>query len=184
MGDHMDIITVLKEKAIESGLYECGDMAVDKIKFYPELRKACEVNTCRKYDTKWTCPPGVGTLEECKARLIKFNTMLLFSKKIELEDEFDIEGMGKGVIEFKNTVLVFEESIQGLLGEHMFLTNEGCNRCEKCTYPDLPCRYPHKIHHSISGYGLFVSELAKQTGIKYNNGPNTVTYLGALLFNI
>ena len=100
----MDIITVLKEKAIESGLYECGDMAVEKIKFYPELRKACEVNTCRKYDTKWTCPPGVGTLEECKARLIKFNTMLLFSKKIELEDEFDIEiqaeDAGKSVKEF------------------------------------------------------------------------------------
>ncbi len=179
----MDIITQLKNIAIQSGLYECGEMEVSKIKFYPELRKACEVNTCRKYDTKWTCPPGVGTLEECKARVLKFSTMLLFSKKIELEDEFDIEGMAEGVLEFKKAVTVFEENVEELLGDRMFLTNEGCNRCEKCTYPDSPCRFPQKIHHSISGYGFFVSELARQVGIKYNNGKNTVTYFGALLFN-
>lgn len=180
----MDIITQLKKIAIESGLYECGDMEVSKIKFYPELRKACEVNTCRKYDTKWTCPPGVGTLEECKARVLKFNTMILFSEKFELEDEFDIEGMAQGVIKFKKTVSAFEENIQGIIKEHMLLTNEGCNRCETCTYPDAPCRFPEKIHHSISGYGFFVSELARQVKIKYNNGKNTVTYLGALLFNV
>ena len=180
----MDIITQLKEIAIRSGFYQCGEIRVSKVKIYPELRKACEVNTCRKYDTSWTCPPGVGTLEECTARVKKYSEMLLFSQKFELEDEFDIEGMAAGRIEFKKTVSVFEQGIEGLLKDCMFLTNEGCDRCEKCTYPDSPCIFPDKIHHSISGYGFFVSELARQAGIKYNNGAGTVTYLGALLYNI
>ncbi len=178
----MELTEKLKELALKSGLYECGYTEVSKIKIYPELRKACETNTCRKYDTKWTCPPGVGTLEECTQRVKKYRHMLLFSKKFELEDEFDIEGMAQGVTEFKKYVGAFEKSIEGLIGEHMFLTNEGCDRCENCTYPASPCRFPEKIHHSISGYGFFVSELARQTGIRYNNGKNTVTYLGALLY--
>ena len=34
---------------------------------------------------------------------------------------------------------------------------------------------------SLEGYGIFVSELATQAGMKYNNGPNTVTFFGALI---
>ena len=32
-------------------------------------------------------------------------------------------------------------------------------------------------------FGFIVSELAQQAGIKYNNGPNTVTFFGAVLYN-
>ena len=177
----MEMKTLI-ELALKSGLYEAGQVDIKKVKFYPELRKACEQNTCRKYATSWTCPPGVGTLEECKERFLRYNNMLLFSHKTELEDEFDIKGMSEGVSEFKKKVTAFEEEVVKHLENYMFLTNEGCLKCEKCTYPSSPCRFPEKIHHSISGYGLFVSRLAKEANIKYNNGENTVTYLGALLY--
>ena len=36
---------------------------------------------------------------------------------------------------------------------------------------------------SLEGYGIFVSELANQAGVKYNNGPCTVTFFGALICN-
>jgi hypothetical protein len=39
------------------------------------------------------------------------------------------------------------------------------------------------LHHSIEGYGILVSELAKKAGVNYNNGENTITYFGSLLFN-
>ena len=69
-----------------------------------------------------------------------------------------------------------------LSGGYLLLSNEGCKRCEKCTYPDAPCRFPDKLFHSLEGYGFIVSELAKMAGISYINGENTVTYFGAVMF--
>ena len=63
------------------------------------------------------------------------------------------------------------------------LSNEGCDLCDKCTYPDAPCRFPNRAHGSLEGYGIFVSEIAKIAGINYINGANTVTYFGAVICN-
>ena len=68
------------------------------------------------------------------------------------------------------------------LPEAQILSNESCGRCAECTYPDAPCRFPEELYHSIEGYGLNVSELAGQAGIRYMNGPSTVTFFGAVLY--
>ncbi len=59
----------------------------------------------------------------------------------------------------------------------------GCELCKKCTYPDAPCRFPDKATPSVEACGINVVELSKKIGIKYNNGPNTVTYFCIILFN-
>ena len=96
----------------------------------------------------------IKTIAECKARVNQYDKMLLFSQAYKMEDSFDFERMV-----------------------------ERCGRCSKCTYPDAPCRFLQFLHHSLEGYGFIVNELAKEAGIRYNNGSNTVTYFGALLFN-
>ena len=73
--------------------------------------------------------------------------------------------------------------ISCVVSDFLLLSNEGCGRCTACTYPDAPCRFPQLLHHSLEGYGFIVSDLAKEAGIRYHNGANTVTYFGALLFN-
>ena len=171
----------IRQLALESGMYEAGYLDASQIKCYPEVRQTCEGNACGRYNTTWTCPPGVGPLEECYAKLMAFDKMLVFSKKYDLEDEFDFEGMGEGLLDFKKATAAFDARIRPLLTEFILLGNEGCDRCAKCTYPDEPCRFPELVHHSISSYGLYVAELAKTAGIHYNNGKATVTYLGALM---
>lgn len=175
------MLEMIRQMALDSGMYQAGYLDASQIRCYPEVRKTCEGNACGNYDKTWTCPPGVGTLEECRERLMAFDKMLLFSKKYELEDEFDFEGMGGGLLDFKKTVAVFDSKIRPVLKEFILLSNEGCGRCAKCTYPDEPCRFPELVHHSISSYGLYVAELAKAAGVNYNNGKATVTYLGALM---
>ena len=60
-----------------------------------------------------------------------------------------------------------------------------CGVCEKCAkLTNEPCRYPDLALPSLESYGVNVSELAKASGMKYINGQNTVTYFGAVLFNI
>ena len=156
----------IRQMALDSGMYQAEYLNADQIKCYPEVRQTCEGNVCGNYNKTWTCPPGVGTLEECEAKLRRFDKMLLFAKKYELEDSFDIEGMGEALLDFKKVVAGFDDRIRPVLEEFILLGNEGCDRCAKCTYPDEPCRFP---------------ELAKTAGVNYNNGPATVTYLGALM---
>ena len=65
----------------------------------------------------------------------------------------------------------------------LILSNESCRRCEHCTWPDAPCRFPEDLQPSIEGFGFIVSELAQQAGIPYLNGKNSVTFFGAVLYD-
>ena len=173
----------LKEIAAQCGLLQEDCIPTDKLKFYPEVRAICEGNTCRGYGKTWACPPAVGSLEECRARVLRYDKMLLLSKKYDLEDSFDFEGMTEGMQEFREVIDRFDTQLPPTLTDYLLLGNEGCGRCTKCTYPDAPCRFPDKLHPSLEGFGFVVNELAKQSGLRYNNGPDTVTYFGAIFFS-
>jgi len=167
--------------ARQYGFDETGLIPVSELEFSQEIRRICETG-CRGYGKSWACPPAVGTVEECRARCGQYERMLLLSARFELEDSFDYEGMTAGMREFRNRVERFGGALRPLLPTFLLLSNEGCGRCAACTYPDAPCRQPQRMYHSIEGYGFNVSELARRAGVKYNNGPNTVTFFGALLF--
>lgn len=179
----MSIFIQIEEISVQSNFFETGYLDVKNLNFYPEIRRICEGNTCRNYGASWACPPAIGTLEACKERVCKYDKMLLFSKRYELADSFDFDGMITGLRDFKDTVDTFNQHIKSVLSDYLLLSNEGCGRCSTCTYPNAPCRFPQSLHHSLEGYGFLVNELAQEAGVHYNNGPNSVTYFGALLFN-
>lgn len=178
----MDILSRITEIAIECNFLECGYVKMEKLKYYPEVRVICEGNMCGNYGTSWACPPAVGTIAECRARVAQYDKMMVFSQVYSLEDSFDFEGMIAGLHNFKHLVDRFEQNLTNILSDYLLLSNEGCGRCSSCTYPDAPCRFPQLLHHSLEGYGFIVNELAAEAGIRYNNGANTVTYFGALLY--
>lgn len=171
------------DKIKETGIHEYGFISPSDAIFYDWVRDACEDNKCRKYDTTWVCPPAVSTVEECKERCLQYDTMMIFSGLFHLKRPFDYRGMLKGMSEFKKMATNLDELISPLVGDRLVFSNEGCDFCKKCTYPYSPCRFPDKIHHSLEGYGLIVYDLAKQAGIKYDNGDLTMTYFGGILFN-
>lgn len=171
----------LKEYLQSLGFTDCGLVDTKKVRFRQEIRGMCEVNTCRQYGKTWACPPAVGTVEECRERVQAYEKMLVLNAKYDLEDSFDFEGMQEGMGLFKEASRALNERLLEFRGKYVLLSNEGCDLCEKCTYPDAPCRFPERSMGSLEGYGIFVSELANQAGVKYNNGPNTVTYFGALI---
>lgn len=171
------------ERIAKSIFSETGYVDTGKLVFYPEVRQICEQNGCRRYGTTWACPPAIGTLDECRARVEPYDRMLLLAKKYELEDSFDYEGMMEGMRDFRDAADEFDRRIRGLLTDFLLLANESCGRCTKCTYPDAPCRFPEQLHPSLEGYGFVVNELAREAGVRYNNGPATVTYFGGLFFH-
>lgn len=59
----------------------------------------------------------------------------------------------------------------------------GCSLCgDACTYPDAPCRHPDRARRSMEACGMEVTTLAKDCGIHYMNGENTVTYFSILFW--
>jgi predicted metal-binding protein len=179
----MDLLSKIMELVGSCDFTESGCLRTETLKYHPEIRKICEDNRCRDYGTSWACPPAVGTLAECRARVNAYRHMLLFSRKYELEDSFDFEAMTEGMLDFKKRVDRLQKELDCVLSDYLLMANEGCGRCSRCTYPDAPCRFPHLLHHSLEGYGFLVNELAAEAGIRYHNGENTVTFFGALLFN-
>lgn len=175
-------MTGIETIAQKVGFFEYGYVEIEKLQFYPEVRKICEGNSCRNYGASWACPPAVGTLDECRERVNRYDKMLLFSQVYTLEDSFDLEGMAAGLRDFKDLTDRFHQKIGDSLSDFLLLSNEGCGRCAQCTYPEEPCRFPELLHHSLEGYGFHVGELARAAGIRYNNGSNRVTFFGALLF--
>lgn len=173
----------LKDKIHEADVFEYGFVNPADLEYRQTIRDICELNTCKCYGTTWACPPAVGTVEECRERCLQYDSMMAFSGLCLLEDSFDFEGMKKGMSDFKDVAHRLGEILRPHLGRFQVLSNESCNQCSKCTYPDAPCRFPETLHHSIEGYGILVSDLAQRADVTYNNGPNTVTYFGAVLFN-
>ena len=172
----------IQKLIFESGFSDSGVMPVEKLRFFDEVRKICEGNQCRRYGTTWACPPAVGTLDECRERVSDYRYFQLFAKAYRLTDPLDLEGVKDALADFKEAVGELDHKLRFRPEKLLVLSNESCDLCKKCTYPDSPCRFPDKMHHSIESYGFYVSELALQAGIKYNNGSSSVTFFGAVLY--
>lgn len=172
-----------EDKIYEAGVLEYGFISPSDIEYRQMIRDICAGNGCGRYGKTWACPPAVGTVEECRERCLHYDTMMVFTGLYILDDAFDYEGMQQGMSAFKNTARNLEKVLSPLLGNHQVLSNESCNKCTECTYPNEPCRFPDQLHHSIEGYGILVSDLAQKAGVSYSNGENTITFFGAVLFN-
>lgn len=166
----------------EIGIHEYGLIPTAEIPFDAEIRKICENNGCRMFGTTWACPPAVGTVEECQAQCLQYQTAMVFNAVYPLEDSFDYEGMMQGHSDFKDLCDRLYELVKPRLHKFLLLSNEGCKRCKICTYPLAPCRQPERLFPSLEGFGIHVAKLASCADIQYVNGTNTVTYFGMLLY--
>ena len=175
-------LETIKRVVLDAGVFEIGEVSMADLVFEPEIRRICEGNMCRSYGGCWACPPAVGTLAECEERCRQYDRFLLFNCRYPLKSSFDIKGMMTAMREFKTLTEKAADALRPLGLDYMLLSNEGCGKCAKCTWPDAPCRFPDRLYHSIEGYGFNVTRLSKLAGLHYNTGPGTVTYFGALLY--
>lgn len=173
---------MLMEKYLPDEIFQYKVIKSEEIPFSEEVIKACRENRCGRYATCWTCPPGVGTQPELEKKIKAFEQAMVFTCKYDLEDSFDFEGMMDGMKATAAILRKITEQLKEAQIPHMALGCEGCGLCEKCTYPDAPCRFPDKALPSVEACGIHVVNLARLIGINYNNGPDTVTYFCIILF--
>ena len=164
------------------GIFRYQLISTDRIPFSRSVREACEQNTCGKYGKSWACPPGVGTPEALEARIRSYPFAAVFTCKYDLDDPFDYEGMQNGHQATRKTLAEVTAALQAKETGFLPLGNGYCSLCETCTYPSAPCRFPDKVTPSIEACGINVMQMAKDIGLQYNNGPDTVTYFCMILY--
>lgn len=171
--------------ALEHGATNAAVISTDKIVLSAEFRKLCASNQCGYYNRCWMCPPFIGEIDDLMAQVRGFSHGLLYQTVYPLEDSFDIEGM----FEASHTHSRLSRSLGKLLmpllnAGALHLSCGGCHVCKTCAkQEDKPCRCPEEALSSMEGYGVDVRNTALAAGLKYINGPETVTYFGMILFH-
>lgn len=171
------------ELAQKSGFNVVKRLNLSALEFLPEVREMCRADRCRAFGKSWRCPPACGSLEDIAEKVKHFNAGIIVQMVGDLEDEFDFEGMQNASIAHKESLLKLVEVLRDMGEEFLPMSAGTCTICEKCTYPDQPCRFPDKSFSSMEAYGLWVSKVCEKSDVKYNYGSDKIAYTGCILFN-
>lgn len=153
----------------------------EDIPFREEVRYICRTE-CPRYGTSWSCPPAVGTVEECKARCLQYDDVLVFTTIAEGVDTEDMSAMLSTRREHEEITRQLRDRLAGYCGKTQVLSTESCAICSTCAYPEAPCRHPDRMFPCIESYGILVTELAEKQGISFMNGSGLVTWFSLILY--
>lgn len=171
----------IEAQLAELPIYQYAFIDTADLLFSERIRWICE-HECSMYGKTWACPPAVGTLEECRARIMAYREGLLITTINEVSDIANIEetlatrAPHEEITRNVNTLL----RNQGL--ETFTLSTEACAICEKCAYPCEKCRFPEKMFPCVESHGIVVSEMAEKIGMDFYAGGNMVTWFSLILY--
>ena len=171
----------LEEQLSQLPLAQYVFFDTEELEFSPRIRAVCK-NECPRYGKTWACPPGVGTVEECREKCLSYPHGLLFSTLTEVSDLANMEEClatraDHEAITRQVAALLKEQGV-----EVYGLSTESCDICEHCAYPNEPCRHPDLMYPCVESHGIVVTALAEKYGIEYQYGNNIVTWFSLLLY--
>ncbi len=167
--------------ALEKGFTHAGELNTKALVFMPEVREMCSADRCRSYNKSWRCPPACGTLEESAAKAAQYSFGLIVQTVGNMEDEFDYETIKETSSKHAASFIEMMRELKVKYPDILGMGAGTCNRCEKCTYPDSPCRFPDDSYSSMEAYGLWVSKVCELSNIPYNYGPKTIAFVSCYL---
>lgn len=167
--------------AQEIGFEHAGKLDPATIELKEEVREMCASGKCAVYDKRWSCPPGCGTLDECRELLKGYTYGVLVQSVGELEDNFDIETMMETEATHKERFYAMRKALNELGVEALGAGAGCCTVCKECTYPDAPCRFPEQKMSSMEALGMLVLEVCKANDMQYFYGENTIAYTSCFL---
>ena len=168
--------------AKEIGFEQAGPLDPATIELKEEVREMCASGKCTMYDKRWSCPPGCGTLDECRELLKGYTRGILVQSVGELEDNFDIEAMMETEAAHKERFYAMRKALVEKGIDALAAGAGCCTICPECTYPDAPCRFPEEKMSSMEALGMLVLEVCKANDMRYFYGENTIAYTSCFLF--
>ena len=170
------------EKKLEGlPIFEYAFFDTRELSFYKNVRKICELE-CPRYGKTWSCPPAVGSLDECESRCEDYKSGFVFSTVSFVEDSAILEDALKTRQEHMEIVNEMKERIFAE-EDVLVLTAESCDLCDTCTYPEKNCRYPEKMYPCIESHGILVTEICEENKMTFLLDHQTVTWFCLILYN-
>ena len=170
----------LEEKLKAFPIVEYQWMDAADLEFSEKVRYICETE-CPRYGKSWSCPPGVGSVEECRERCMEFQKLFVFSTVAEVKDSENMEEVLKSQAGHERIVRRLRQIFRPYFDGILALSGDSCRICDSCTYPEKECRHKEEMLPCIEGYGIVVPSLAEKAGISFMNEGNLVTWFGVLL---
>ena len=152
------------------------------LEFSDRVRWICQ-HECAMYGKSWACPPGVGTVEECKKKCLGYEKALLISTLTEVSDIGSMEA----TLATRRDHETITDRVGDILRENgvqpFILSTEACAICGRCAILDgKPCRHPEKMHPCVESQGINIIPTLEKHGIEFQYGQNMVTWVSLLLF--
>lgn len=173
----------LKALAKECGFTVAEDLDVSTLEFLPEVRSMCAADRCQSYNKNWSCPPACCTLEEAAERAGSYSRGVLLQTVGDREDSYDFEAMVEVSHRNREQFDALTDALRAQKADVFPMSAGTCTRCEHCTYPDAPCRFPEKVFPSMEACGLFVSKVCKDNQVPYYYGDDKIAYTCCVLYN-
>jgi predicted metal-binding protein len=153
------------------------------LEFSPRIRWICE-HECPMYDKTWACPPGVGTVEQCKAKCLGYQNCLLVGTIVEAEDISDLHATLATRPEHEAVTNQVRQLMRQQGIEPYILSTEACAICDHCAYADgQPCRHKDVMHPCIESHGINIIPTLEENGLDFQYGSNIITWYSLLFFN-
>jgi len=171
----------LEERLAEFPLYAYDFITTDELVFADRVRWICE-HECPMYNTTWACPPAVGTVEVCRARVLAFSEGLMIATITEVSDIANIEETLSTRADHERITREILEIVRQRSTQTLTLSTEACAHCAHCSYPDAPCRHPDRMFPCVESHGILVTDLAEKHGIDFLAGNNLVTWFSLILY--
>ncbi len=173
---------LLEEKLSELPVYIYGFIDPEELEFNDRIRYICE-HDCPMYGSSWACPPGVGTVAECRAKCLSYKSCLLISTITEVSDIANIQETLDTRFDHEKITNQVRDLMREQGVDPYVLSTESCAVCSRCAYLDgQPCRLPGRMHPCVESQGINVMPTLEKLGIEFQYGGNIVTWISLLLF--
>jgi len=177
-----NISKALKDLAEQWGIDIYG-LDVQKIKPKQSIRLKCLVPLCEFYDVCKVCPPHIPGVEEFREALQSYTGAFLVVYREKIDDigvyrtDFTAE-LKLAEIVAALELTAFQHGYYQAIGMGV----GGCKFCPECAPPGEPCRHPFKARPSPEGFGIDITELAREAGVPVEWPPKDyVTFMGLVL---
>lgn len=173
---------LLEQRMAELPLYIYDFIDPSELEFSERIRWICETE-CPMYGKSWACPPGVGSVEQCKKQCRSFENCLLISSIVEVNDIANMEETLATRGDHENLTNQVRDLMREQGVDPFVLSSEACALCERCAYLDgEPCRFPERMHPCVESQGINVLPVLESRGLEFQFGANVVTWISLLFY--
>ncbi len=176
-------LSLLEQRLLELPLYAYFYFDPRELEFSDRIRYICE-NECPRYGQSWACPPGVGSVADCKARCLQYSRCLAIGTVTECRDIADISETLSTRKDHEAVTNRVGDLLREQGAEPYILSTDSCAVCAKCTYPEgAPCRHRDIMHPCIESHGINIIPTLEANGLEFQYGGNIITWYSLLFFN-